>query len=200
MQRTVPRLIRGTDDPALQAAVQEAHAGKRRVIAHDVSRGGVRAGIAAGIDGLAHAAFLDNGSAALLRQRGVFLIPTLASLTHGGGDTSAASQELARAVALARRAGVRLVFGTDGGVLPHGQNAREFVTLYQAGIPLLDLLRSATINAARALGISDSLGLVATGMAADIVALDGDPLGDVEAYQRVRFVMSRGRVILSPRP
>jgi imidazolonepropionase-like amidohydrolase len=185
-------------DSTLKAVVDEAHAGKRRVIAHDLSRGGVRAGVAAGIDGLAHAAFLDNATAALLKQRGVFLIPTLASLT--GADTSPASRELARAVALARRAGVRLVFGTDGGVLPHGQNAQEFVALYQAGIPLLDLLRSATINAARAFGISDSLGQVATGMAADIVALDGDPLADVAAYQRVKFVMSRGTVVLGTRP
>jgi imidazolonepropionase-like amidohydrolase len=190
-------------DSTLKAVVDAAHAGKRRVIAHDLSRGGVRAGVAAGIDGLAHAAFLDNATAALLKQRGVFLIPTLASLTAGGAgagagagaDPSAASRELAQAVALARRAGVRLVFGTDGGVLPHGQNAQEFVALYQAGIPLLDLLRSATINAARAFGISDSLGQVATGMAADIVALDGDPLEDVAAYQRVRFVMSRGKVV-----
>jgi imidazolonepropionase-like amidohydrolase len=185
-------------DSTLKAVVDEAHAGKRRVIAHDLSRGGVRAGVAAGIDGLAHAAFLDNATAALLKQRGVFLIPTLASLT--GADTSAASRELAQAVALARRAGVRLVFGTDGGVLPHGQNAQEFVALYRAGIPLLDLLRSATINAARAFGISDSLGQVATGMAADIVALDGDPLADVAAYQRVKFVMSRGTVVLGTRP
>ncbi len=188
-------------DSSLRAAVQASHAGGRRVIAHDISRGGVRAGVNAGIDGLAHAAFLDRATAALLRQRGVFLIPTLASLTAGaagaGADTSAASQELSQAVALAHRAGVRLVFGTDGGVLPHGQNPQEFVALFQAGVPLLDLLRAATINAARALGLSDSLGLVAPGMAADIVALDGDPLGDVEAYQRVRFVMSRGRVVLS---
>lgn len=181
-------------DTVLRAAVQEAHAGGRKVIAHDLSRGGVRAGIAAGIDGLAHAAFLDDATAALLRQRGVFLIPTLASLV--GADTSAVSRELARAVALARRAGVRLVFGTDGGVLPHGQNAQEFAALYRAGIPLLDLLRAATINAARAFGL-DSLGQVAPGMAADIVALDRDPLGDVTAYQRVRFVMSRGRVVFS---
>jgi imidazolonepropionase-like amidohydrolase len=190
-------------DSTLKAVVDEAHAGKRRVIAHDLSRGGVRAGVAAGIDGLAHAAFLDNATAALLKQRGVFLIPTLASLTGGvgaGADTSAASRELSQAVALARRAGVRLVFGTDGGVLPHGQNAQELVALYRAGIPLLDLLRSATINAARAFGISDSLGQVATGMAADIVALDGDPLEDVAAYQRVKFVMSRGTVVLGTRP
>ncbi len=185
-------------DSTLKAAVDAAHAGGRRVIAHDISRGGVRAGVAAGIDGLAHAAFLDNATAALMRSRSVFMIPTLASLTRG--DSSAASRELVQAVALAHRAGVRLVFGTDGGVLPHGQNAQEFMALYETGIPLLDVLRSATINAARAFGVSDSLGQVALGMAADFVALDGDPLADPAAYQRVKFVMSRGRVIVGPRP
>jgi imidazolonepropionase-like amidohydrolase len=185
-------------DSTLKAVVGEAHAGGRRVIAHDISRGGVRAGIAAGIDGLAHAAFLDEAAAVQMRDRAVFLIPTLASLV-GDDDTSAVARGLIAGVMLAHRQRVRLVFGTDGGVLPHGQNAREFVALYRAGVPALDLLRSATTGAARALGLADSLGTVATGMAADIVALDGDPLADVEAYQRVRFVMSRGNVVVSPR-
>jgi imidazolonepropionase-like amidohydrolase len=184
-------------DSTLKAVVDEAHAGKRRVIAHDLSRGGVRAGVAAGIDGLAHAAYLDSATAVLLRSRSVFMIPTLASLT--GGDSTPSSRELIQAVALAHRVGIRLVFGTDGGVLPHGQNAREFVALDRAGIPRLDLLRSATTNAARAFGL-DSLGQVAPGMVADIVALDGDPLMDVGAYQRVKFVMSRGKVVLGARP
>lgn len=184
-------------DSALQAVVDAAHAGGRRVIAHDISRGGVRAGVAAGIDGLAHAAFLDSATAVLLRARSVFMIPTLASLT--GGDTSAVSRGLITAVGLAHRMGVRLVFGTDGGVLPHGQNAQEFVALRAAGIPALELLRAATINAAQALGLSDSLGRIAPGVLADIIAVEGDPLTDVTSLQRVRFVMSRGRVVDPPR-
>src|SRR6266498_2946942 len=181
-------------DSVLKAVVDAAHAGKRRVLAHDISRGGVRAGVAAGIDGLAHAAFLDSATAVLLRTRSIFMIPTLASLT--AGSPRAASNELAWAVGLAQRVGVRLVFGTDGGVLPHGQNAKEFVAMYQAGVPLADLLRSATSNAARALGL-DSLGQIGPGMVADIVALAEDPRGDVTAYQKVRFVMSRGQVVVA---
>ena len=185
-------------DGTLRAVVEEAHAGGRKVIAHDISLGGVRAALAAGVDGLAHAAYLDSATAALLRGRSVFLIPTLASLT--GGDTSGASRGLIAGVALAQRAGVRLVFGTDGGVLPHGQNAQEFLALASAGIPPLELVRAATTNAAQALGIADSLGQVAAGMLADIVAVEGDPLRDVRALQRVRFVMSRGSVVLHTRP
>jgi imidazolonepropionase-like amidohydrolase len=183
-------------DSTLVAVVQEAHKSGRRVIAHDISLGGVRAGVAARIDGLAHAAFLDSATAASLRQRSVFLIPTLASLTYG--DTSAVSRGLFSSVGLAHRLGVRLVFGTDGGVLPHGQNAQEFLALGQAGIPALEQLRAATTNAAQALGLSDSVGRIAPGMVADLVALDGDPLTDARAYQRVKFVMSRGRAVLSP--
>jgi imidazolonepropionase-like amidohydrolase len=183
-------------DTTLLAVVKDAHAGGRRVIAHDISTGGVRAGIAAGIDGLAHAAFLDSATAAALERDSIFLIPTLASLT--AGDTSAVSRGLFSSVGLAYRLGVRLVFGTDGGVLPHGQNALEFVALRQAGVPALELLRAATINAAQALGLSDSLGRIAPGMAADIVAIEGDPLIDAAAFQRVRFVMSRGKVIVAP--
>ena len=185
-------------DSTLRAVVDEARRGGRRVIAHDISRAGVRAGVAAGINGLAHAAFLDSATAVLLRDRSVFLIPTLASLTSG--DTSAAARGLIEGVRLAYRTGVRLVFGTDGGVLPHGQNAREFLSLGLAAVPALDQLRAATINAAQALGLADSLGTIAPGMLADIIALDGDPLADGGAYERVKFVMSRGKVLLEQRP
>ncbi|HET8712809.1 MAG TPA: amidohydrolase family protein [Gemmatimonadales bacterium] len=182
-------------DSTLRAVVETAHAGHRLVIAHDISRGGVRAAISAGIDGLAHAAFLDSAIAAALRRNSIFLIPTLASLT--AGDTSAVSRGLIEGTGLAQRVGVRLVFGTDGGVLPHGQNAQEFVALAAAGVPALEQLRAATSNAAQALGL-DSLGRIAPGLRADIIAVLGDPLTDVQAYQRVRFVMSRGRVALGP--
>jgi imidazolonepropionase-like amidohydrolase len=184
-------------DSTLKAVVDAAHAQRRRVIAHDISHGGVKAGLAAGIDGLAHTAYLDAATAQLMRTRSVFMIPTLASLTAGTPGGGAAGQALIASVGLAQRNGVRLVFGTDGGVLPHGQNAQEFVAMSGAGVPLAELLRSATTNAARALGL-DSLGQIGQGMVADLVALGADPRDDVTAYQRVRFVMSRGKVIVGP--
>jgi imidazolonepropionase-like amidohydrolase len=104
---------------------------------------------------------------------------------------------LATSVRTAFDAGVRLVFGTDGGVLPHGRNAEEFVVLARIGIPAWALIQAATIGAAQAFGIADSLGVIAPGMAADIIAVEGDPLADVTALQRVGFVMSRGRVAKS---
>ena len=184
------------DDSVLTAIVDEASRYRKIVVAHDISAGGVRAAVHAGVRGLAHAAYLDSAAARSLRERGIFLIPTLASLT--AGDSSAISQRLSAATALAYRAGVPLVFGTDGGVLPHGRNAAEFAALAQAGIPLLDALKAATSGAARALGLADSLGTIAPGKLADLIAVEGDPLSDPATLGRVRFVMLRGRVIKAP--
>jgi imidazolonepropionase-like amidohydrolase len=183
-------------EDALRAVVEEAHAARRRVIAHAISRGAARAAVHAGVDGLAHAAFLDSATAHEMRQRGVFLIPTLASLT--AGDTSIVSRALGESTRMAYRAGVRLVLGTDGGVLPHGRNAEEFRALNGVGVSPLDAIRSATVNAARAFQLSDSVGTLAVGMIADLIAVEGDPLTDLDALGRVRFVMAHGQVIRTP--
>ena len=183
-------------DSIIAAAVDEAHLGGKLVVAHDISTGGVRAALAAGIDGFAHAAYLDPSLIEAMRRRAVFLIPTLASLT--AGDTSAAGRGLVSSTAAAHRAGVRLVFGTDSGVLPHGTNAQEFLSLEGAGLSRLETIRAATVNAAAALRLSDSLGIIAPGMAADLIAVGGDPLADLRALQDVRAVVSRGRVVTQP--
>ena len=177
----------------LSAIVDEAHRASRRVVAHALSREGVRRALDAGVDGLVHAAYLDDSLAARMRQRGIWLIPTLASLT--AGDSSAVARGLVDGVRRAHRAGVMLVFGTDGGVLPHGLNAREATVLAAAGVPPADILRAMTVNAARALGIADSVGTVRRGMVADLVAVSGDPLADPSVLERPRFVMARGRVV-----
>jgi imidazolonepropionase-like amidohydrolase len=88
-----------------------------------------------------------------------------------------------------------LVFGTDGGVLPHGSNAKEFSALARAGIPPIDAIRMATLRAATALGLADSLGVVAKGRAADLIAVRGDPLADLNVLASPTFVMVRGAVI-----
>jgi imidazolonepropionase-like amidohydrolase len=177
----------------LRAMVEEAHGAKRRVVAHSLSRAGVRAALDAGVDGLVHAAYVDSALAARMRTQGMWMAPTLASLTTG--DTSAASRGLVDAVRLAHRAGVTFVFGTDGGVLPHGENAKEAAALGAAGLSPLDILRAATVNAAKAFGLADSVGVVRRGMVADLVAVDGDPLSDLAALSRPSFVMARGRVV-----
>jgi imidazolonepropionase-like amidohydrolase len=180
-------------DSILSVSVKEAHRAGKLVIAHDLSAGGVRAGLRAGIDGLAHAAFVDSGLAVEMKRRNVFLIPTLASLT--GGDSSQAARALIEAVRLAHRLGVSIVFGTDAGVIRHGDNAIEFAALQGAGLTPLDAIRAATINAARAFRLADSVGQVKTGMLADLIALSADPLLDPSAFRAPSLVMARGRVV-----
>jgi imidazolonepropionase-like amidohydrolase len=180
-------------DAALAAAVDESAGAKRMVIAHAISLGAARAAARAGVTGLAHAAFLDAATANELRERDMFVIPTLTTLTQPPGPESDA---LKAAVLTAQRAGVRLVFGTDGGVLPHGKNAIEFRALTSAGLSPIDALRAATTNAARAFGLQGTVGTLAEGLPADIIAVDGDPLADIGAMERVRFVMHKGRVIV----
>lgn len=182
-------------DDALGAAVDESHQSKRLVIAHAISLGSVKASLRAGVDGLAHAAYLDAATARQLRDRRVFLVSTLTSLLAGA--PGAAGAALREAVGLAYRDGVRIVFGTDGGVLPHGQNATEFATLVDSGIPPIEAIRTATMNAALALRLDD-VGRIEVGRAADLIAVDGNPLIDIRALSRVVFVMENGRVIRRP--
>ncbi|HKV98824.1 MAG TPA: amidohydrolase family protein [Vicinamibacterales bacterium] len=180
-------------DAALAATVDAAHRAGRLVIAHAISLGAVKASLRAGVDGLAHAAYVDQPTAVQLRDQNVFMIPTLASLV---GDTAGpAAEGLRRAVATAHREKVRLVFGTDGGVLPHGQNAQEFAAMVAAGIPVLDAIRAATINAAQAFHLADEIGQIKAGYRADLIAVNGDPLRDTQVLSRVTFVMRDGRVI-----
>jgi imidazolonepropionase-like amidohydrolase len=181
------------ENAALAAAVEESHRSKHLAIAHAISLGSVKAALAARVDGLAHAAYVDRPTATLLRERGVFMIPTLASLAGDGVDPP--SVALRAAVETAHRAGVRLVFGTDGGVLPHGENAKEFAALAKAGVPPLDAIRAATINAADAFGLGREIGQIKAGYAADLVAAGGNPLQDPEALSRISFVMRGGRIV-----
>ena len=182
----------------LRAIVDASHAARRPVTAHALGSGAVRAALEAGVDGLVHAAYVDAPLARAMRARGMWMSPTLASLT--AGDTSAAARALTAAVGVALAQGVTMVFGTDGGVLPHGRGVDEMEALVAAGLSPIDVIRAATVNAARALAIADTVGQVAAGMSADLVAVSGDPLRDVRAFRDVQLVVSRGRVVLEPAP
>jgi len=180
------------DDASLAATVDESKRHKRPVVAHAISLGSVKASIRAGVNGLAHAAFVDEATATEMKSARMFMIPTLASLV--ADRTGPAALALRQSVALAHRAGVPLVFGTDSGVLPHGQNSKEFVAMAAAGIPPIDTIRAATVNAARAFGLGLT-GRIVVGARADLVAVDGNPLEDAAAMTRVVFVMRNGRVV-----
>ena len=122
--------------------------------------------------------------------------PTIASLV--AGDTSVVGRALVASLRVAHHAGVTIVFGTDGGVLPHGRGVDEMDALVAAGFSPLEVIQAATINAAKALTIADTVGQVVAGMAADFVAGRGDPLRDVGALRSPSLVVSRGRVAVGP--
>lgn len=195
-------------DEEMASIVRTAHALGRQVTAHAHSAGGVNAALRAGVDSIEHGTFLDADSIRLFKARGARLVPTLlAGDTVGAWARDPASYLGARArekaltvgprmVEATRRAhqsGVRIAFGTDSSVSRHGQNAREFALLVQAGLTPLDAIRSATTAGAAHLGLSASIGSLSPGKSADLIAVTGDPLSDVTELERVRFVMKAGR-------
>ena len=184
-------------DDVIRASVAEARANGLVTVAHAISLGSVRAALDAGVDGLAHAAYLDSATALRMRDQRVFMVSTLAALT--GGDTSISARSLVSALSLAARNGVPIVFGTDGGVLPHGRNAEELRALVDAGLSPLEAIRAATVNAARAFRIQDSIGTIEQGKVADLIAVVGDPLADIGALARPVLVLSRGRIVRDDR-
>lgn len=194
-------------DAELQAIVETAHALGRRVTAHAHGKAGVDAFLRAGGDAIEHGTWLDDGSAALFRRTGAWLVPTLLAgdtVAEWAADPDSFLGPAAKAKAAsvgpamldmvrrAHAAGVPIAFGTDSGVSRHGDNAREFALLVEAGLTPLEAIRAATVNAAAHLGLADQVGRLAPGMAADLVAIDGDPLQDVGALQDVRLVMKAG--------
>ena len=199
-----------TDDE-LKAIVETAHALGRKVTAHAHSAGGVNAFLAAGGDSIEHGTFLDARSVAMMQKNGTYLVPTLLAgetVTGWGRDPDGFLSPEARAKALlvgpkmsemARRAhagGVRIAFGTDSSVSPHGTNAREFRLLVGAGLTSLEALQSATVNAAEHLGLDRDIGSIEPGKFADIIATPASPLADIGEMENVRFVMKEGRVFL----
>ena len=97
------------------------------------------------------------------------------------------------------QSGVQIAFGTDSGVSPHGQNGRELELMVEAGMPEMDVLRSATVNAADLCGLLDEIGTIEVGKVADIIAMEGSPLDDIRAARDVAFVMARGKVVKGER-
>jgi len=185
-----PELTRGE----IAAGVAAAHQAHRLVFAHAIGHAGAQAAIDEGVDGLCHAAFLEQADIDAMRRLGRTMIPTLLSFEQAGDSASRALVDHARRV-MAR--GVPIVFGTDAGVIAHGSNAREFAALARAGVRPAAALRAATVDAARLLGLGDSVGVIRAGLVADLVAVAGDPLADVGAMERVVFVMQGGRVVLN---
>jgi imidazolonepropionase-like amidohydrolase len=187
----------------IAAVVAVAHAAGRQVAVHANTAEGMRRAAAAGADTIEHGSQGTSDVFALMAKRGVALCPTLAAsdaITRyrgWNGQEPAPASVLAsrRALAAARAAGVAICFGGDVGVFAHGENVREAELMAAAGMPAAEVLRAATSGNARTFGIGDRVGSVRAGMLADLIAVDGDPVADIAALRRVRFVMKGGRVV-----
>lgn len=192
-------------DDELEAIVETATSMGRKVTAHAHGKDGIDAALRAGVSGIEHGTDIGEETIRLFRRSGATLVPTaLAAATVTGWSTEdwlpAASRVKAAEVGpkrletlrRARKGGVKIAFGTDSGVSPHGENAREFALMVQAEFTPEEAIRAATIIAAEHLDLSSTVGRLAPGFAADIIALDTDPLLDVRALESVDFVMKGG--------
>jgi imidazolonepropionase-like amidohydrolase len=192
----------------MKAIVADAHRLGRKVAAHAHGAQGIRWASEAGVDSIEHGSYIDDAAIAEMKKNGTYLVPTLylADWFLANAERIGTPPELigkAREVMLAARknvarafaAGVKVGFGTDAAVYPHGLNAHEFAVMVKLGLTPLQAIQAATINDADLLGWSDKVGTLEPGKWADVVAVDGDPLADVTTLERVKFVMKGGEVV-----
>jgi imidazolonepropionase-like amidohydrolase len=192
----------------LQAIVATAKDYGFRVAAHAHGAEGIKRALRAGVDSIEHGTLMDDESLALFKKTGGWYVPTISAGRYVADKAkdpnyysalvrpkaAAIGPQLQATFARAHKAGVKIAFGTDAGVFPHGENAKEFGYMVEAGMSPIDAIRAATIHAAVLLDQPARLGMVAPGFAADIVAVDGDPLRDVKLLEQVKFVMKDGVV------
>jgi imidazolonepropionase-like amidohydrolase len=194
-------------DDEIAAAVHTAHSLDMKVAAHAHGKIAIDCAIRLGVDSIEHGTYADEESYALMKDHGTYLVPTLlvgvtmAEVARKHPEhlpPSAAAKALQIAsrplenLQAAYTAGVKIAFGTDQCVAPHGQNGREFALMIKAGISPIDAIMAATSGAADLVGASQDIGSVQAGCYADLVAVSGDPLKDITELERVQFVMKGG--------
>jgi imidazolonepropionase-like amidohydrolase len=189
----------------MNAVVEEAHLWGRKVAAHCHGDAAAKISIAAGVDSIEHGTFLQPDTLAVMRDKGIYLVPTLMaaeSIKPRLDSFPASIANKARAAIASRdtlfrnalKAGVKIAFGTDSAVSRHGLNAHEFALMTSLGMSPAAALRT-TANSAALLGMADSIGTLTAGKFADIVAVPGNPLTDITATERVSFVMKDGAIV-----
>jgi imidazolonepropionase-like amidohydrolase len=193
--------------PAEMAAlVDESHRLRKKVAVHCHGDQAAREAIEAGVDSIEHGSFMKPETLTLMKNKGTFLTPTLMAsewIMSKIENYPPALQLKARAAYNARsemfrnalKMGIKISFGTDAAVFPHGQNAKEFALMTGLGMTPIDALRTATSNDAELLGIAQKAGTLEKGKLADIIAMPGDPTADITATERVSFVMKEGKII-----
>jgi imidazolonepropionase-like amidohydrolase len=195
----------------MAALVDESHRLRKKVAVHCHGDQAAREAIEAGADSIEHGSFLKPETLTLMKNKGTFLVPTLMAAEYIKGKLDKYPPPLqAKALAAynarsdmfrnALKIGVKISFGTDAAVFPHGENAKEFALMTGLGMPPIDALKSATSNDAELLGIAQKLGTLEKGKLADVIAMPGDPTADITATERVSFVMKEGKIIRNGPP
>jgi imidazolonepropionase-like amidohydrolase len=190
--------------PEMDALVDEAHRLGKKVAAHAHGAAGAKVAIRAGVDSIEHGSFLDEEGWRMMKERGTYFVPTAEALEYGARrmdsfppeiqiKAKAAMRSWDGAFKNALRLGVKIAFGTDSGVSPHGRNAEEFGLLVSHGMTPLAALQTISTTAAL-LGLEKTIGSLEPGKEADIVAVPGDPLADIHATEKVGFVMKGGTI------
>jgi len=192
----------------MKAAVDEAHMLGLKVAAHAHGTSGINDALRAGVDTIEHASLADDESFALAKAKGAVFDMDIYNddfILSQGAKMGMLPESLAKERSIGRlqretfrravQAGVTMTFGTDAGVYPHGDNARQFAKMVQWGMTPMQAVQAATTTAAKALGpLGADLGSIAPGKCADIIAVDGDPMSDITQLERVKFVMKAGVV------
>ncbi|MGA2342499.1 MAG: amidohydrolase family protein [Steroidobacteraceae bacterium] len=197
----------------MKALVEEAHMLGLKVAVHAHGTSGIKDAIRAGVDTIEHASLADDEAFALAKQHGTYFTMDIYNddyILAEGEKNGMFKESLAkeRVIGLKQRqtfqaalkAGVKLIFGTDAGVYPNGDNAKQFATMVTWGMTPMQAIQAATASAAEALGRTADVGAIAVGRYGDLIAVAGDPLKDVTVLQAVPFVMKGGAVIKSPAP
>jgi imidazolonepropionase-like amidohydrolase len=192
----------------MKAIVDEAHRLGLKVAVHAHGTSGIKDAIRAGVDTIEHASLADEEAFALAKQHGTYFDMDIYDddyILADGEKNGMFKESLDKERTIGRKqretfraahqAGVKMIFGTDGGVYPNGDNAKQFVTMVAWGMSPMQAVQAATVTAAEALGRSQDLGAIAVGRYGDLIAVAGDPLADVGLLQSVSFVMKGGMVV-----
>ena len=193
----------------ISAVVKAAKDYDFTVAVHAHGAEGMKRAVLAGVDSVEHGTYMTDEVMRLMKKRGTYYVPTITAGKWVGekagveGYYPAIVQPKAAAIgpviqstfAKAYKKGIKIAFGTDAAVFPHGLNGREFKYMVEAGMPAIETIQSATLNTAKLLKIEDKLGSIKVGKLADLVAVDGDPLKDISLMESVSFVMKDGVVV-----